>query len=199
LTPIPVVDPSLQRVPRMLIQLHVFGAETIGLPPGDGEGVGVGVALRVGVGVGVGVDVGVGVGVDVGVGVAVGVGAPLGRVLAVGVALGVGLTPGLVLPRGLGVGLGLADGVTTGTATEPAEPPLPLHPAAIAAAAPTKSNATTAILRRMHHLFENARSTRSSSIAPSGIRVDGGFPYISRPGFSAGSFAVDVVSRAVTR
>jgi hypothetical protein len=66
--------------------------------------------------------------------------------------------------------------VTTGTATEPAEPPLPLHPAAVAAAAPTKSNATTAILRRMHYLFENARSTRSSWIAPLARRVEGDFP-----------------------
>jgi hypothetical protein len=130
----------------MLIQLHVFAAATIGLPAGDGDGVGVGVAVgrSVGVGLGVGVAVGLALGRAVAVAVAVG--------LAVG--LGVGVTPGLVDPRGLGVGLGPTEGVAvgapTGTVTELAVPPFPLQ-AAVAAAAPTKSSAKTAILPRMHH------------------------------------------------
>jgi hypothetical protein len=43
----------------------------------------------------------------------------------------------------------VAVGVATGTATEPAVPPLPLQPAAVAAAPHTKSSARMAILSRM--------------------------------------------------
>jgi hypothetical protein len=159
LTPIPVVDPSLQCVAGTLIQLHVFAAATIGLPAGDGDGVGVGVA--VGRGVAVGVGLGVALGRAPAVAVAVG--------LAVG--LGVGLTPGLVLPRGLGVGLGPADGVAvgvaTGTLTELAEPPLPLQPAVAAAPTTTNNAAMLAIPPRMHQPLSKKRAI---SVAP-GYRV----------------------------